>query len=341
MVRNNNFDFLRLLFSFLVVIGHSIILSKMPEFQNVFLASMPTYSVFGFFIISGFLVYSSFDRLQNIKKYAINRAKRILPAYIFVVLFFAVILFFFSSNSFSDYFSFNWGKYTIVNLLFLNFLKPCIDWVFTENLVCAVNGSLWTIKVEIMFYIFVPFLYYLLRNRTLKSQNTIIIILYVLSLTYYHYTGKNYGGFIAKQLPGTLSYFLSGIFLYLNLAFFSKRWVYFVIPAVIIIIIEKVIFSTTFLFPFAFGLIIIWVAFSKIPLRNFAKYGDFSYGLYLTHFPIIQIFTQLNIYNKYSFVGLFASFSVILLFSILIWKFIEKPFLQKKKIIQTPVEGLP
>jgi len=336
MKHNNNFDFLRLLFSFLVVIGHAIILSGKPEFRNEFFASMPNYSVFSFFVISGFLVYSSFERLKNIRKYIRNRAKRILPAYIFVVIFFAVLLFFLSNTDFNHYFSPEWLKYVGINLAFLNFLKPCIPYVFTENPVCMVNGSLWTIKVEVMFYIFVPFLYYFLRNKTLKIQNLVLVSLYIFSIIYFHYVEKHFGRVMAKQLPGCLTYFVSGIFLYLNLEFFKKRWRYFMIPALIIIILEKFVFSITFLFPFALGIVIVWFAFSKIPLRNFGKYGDFSYGLYLVHFPIIQIFIQENIYEKYSFAGLFGSFIMIFLFSVLVWNFIERPFLKRKKIIQKP-----
>jgi len=332
MKHNNNFDFLRLLFSFLVVIGHAIILSGKPEFRNDFFASMPNYSVFSFFVISGFLVYSSFERLQNIRKYIRNRTKRILPAYLFVVIFFAVMLFFFSNSDLKHYFSKEWLKYLAANLVFLNFLKPSIPYVFTGNPIDAVNGSLWTIKVEVMFYIFVPFLYYFLRNKSLKSKNLILVLLYIFSLIYFNYVEKHFGRVLAKQLPGCLTYFLSGIFLYLNLDFFRKRWRYFVFPALAVIILEKWIFSVTFLFPFALGIVIIWFAFSKIPLRNFAKYGDFSYGLYLVHFPIIQIFISENIYEKYSFGGLFASFGVVFLFSVLVWHFIEKPFLKRKSV---------
>ena len=93
MKHANNFDFLRFLFAFLVVIGHTIILSGEPEFQNDFLAMMPNYSVFCFFIISGFLIFASFEKLNNLKKYIINRSRRIFPAFFFVVIFFAFFLF--------------------------------------------------------------------------------------------------------------------------------------------------------------------------------------------------------------------------------------------------------
>ncbi len=330
MKHNNNFDFLRFLFSFLVVIGHSIILSGKPEFWNVFFASMPNYSVYSFFVISGFLIYSSFDRLKNLSIYIRNRIKRILPAYVFVVLFFSIILFFFSSIDVKGYFTYDWLKYLGANLIFANFLKPCIPFVFSSNPECAVNGSLWTIKVEIMFYIFIPILYYFLNKKSLKTKNIILLGLYFFSLIYSYLVEKQFSYEMTKQLPGSLKYFLSGIFLYLNFEIFIKYKTRILIVALMLGILEFFFTPLRIIFPLALGIIIVWFAYSKIPFQNFGKYGDFSYGMYLVHFPIIQIFVQERVYDQYSFVGLFASYIVIIIFSIIIWKVVEIPFIRKK-----------
>ena len=336
MKHNNNFDFLRFLFSFLVIIGHAILLCGTTEFRNEFFASMPNYSVFSFFVISGFLVYSSYERLNNTKKYFSNRMKRILPAYLFVVLFCSFFLFAFSNVGFREYFSKEWLQYVGVNIVFMNFLKPCINYVFAENSTCAVNGSLWTIKVELMFYVFVPFLFLILKKLSLFYKNIFLILLYLLSLAYFHIVMNTIDNYvIAKQLPGSLTYFVSGILLYLNLNFFRKNIKFFLVPAIIIIILEKIYLNTNILFPFALGVVIIWFAYLDLPLKNFGKYGDFSYGMYLLHFPIIQIMIQTKMFEYHFFVGLFLSTVITIITSVLLWKFIEKPFLQKK-FIQKP-----
>lgn len=330
MKHANNFDFLRFLFAFLVVIGHTIILSKQPEFHNNFLATMPNYSVYCFFIISGFMIFSSFEKLNNLKKYIINRSRRIFPAYFFVVLFFSFFLFFFSSVTAKEYFSVEWAKYLASNLLFANFLKPCVNYVFTSNLYCAVNGALWTIKVELMFYAFVPILFYLLRNRTKTIKNIALIAIYGLSIFYFGYVVRLEKYELARQLPGVLCYFISGILLYLNIDFF-KKWILYLLPvAIAIIYAEKAMLIQNILTPFALGICIFWFAFSNIPLKNFAKYGDFSYGIYLVHFPIVQIFVQEHLFEKYSYYAFFLCIILVLLFSVLIWNLIEKPILKKK-----------
>lgn len=330
MTHSNNFDFLRFLFSFLVVIGHTIILSEQPEFQNSFFAAMPNYSVLGFFIISGFLIYSSYERSKNLKKYFFNRAKRILPAYFFVVLFFAFFFFLFSAVTLKEYFSFSWMKHVGVNLIFLNFIQPCIDFVFTNNMTCAVNGSLWTIKVEVMFYLFIPILFYFIRKLNTTNKNVAIIGLYVFSMVYFSVLTSVNQGLLAKQLPGFLNYFATGMLLYVNKDFFSK-YIYYLLPAaVVVLILEKAVILQSIFTPLAIGIIIFWFAFSKIPLKNFGKYGDFSYGMYLVHFPIIQVCTQEGIYEKYSYLGFALSTAVVFMFSIIIWNVIEKNALKRR-----------
>ena len=330
MKHANNFDFLRFLFAFLVVLGHTIILSKQAEFQNEFLAAMPNYSVYCFFIISGFLIFSSFEKLNNLKKYIINRSRRIFPAYFFVVLFFSFFLFFFSNVKSYEYFNLEWAKYVGANILFSNFLQPCIDNVFSSNLICAVNGSLWTIKVELMFYAFVPALFYCLKNRSIVNKNIAMIVIYALSIFYLWFLG-NLGKYeLSRQLPGVLCYFVSGIFLYVNLDFF-KKWRNILLPfAIAVIFLEKGVIYQNLFTPIALGICIFWFAFSDIPLKNFAKYGDFSYGIYLVHFPLIQLFLQENLFEKYSYYAFFACVTTVLLFSVFIWNFIEKPVLKRK-----------
>lgn len=328
MIHRNNFDFLRFIFSLFVVIGHSILLSGYQGFHNPFFEVMPTYSVFAFFVISGFLVYSSLYRLQDLKKYLLNRARRILPPYIFVVLFFSFFLFFLSDASIKDYFSMEWLKYVFYNLIFLNFLKPCIPYVFTNNPECFVNGSLWTIKIEVMFYLFLPFLFYVIKGRSRFLKNSILVILYILSISYFHYFHGNYR--MAKQFPGCLTYFVSGICMFVNLEYFKKNFRWWIIPSILVILLEKFYFKTTLLFPFALAIVIVFVAYSKLPLQQFGKYGDISYGMYLVHFPIIQSLVALGIFEKYAFGGLLLCYLLIFAASALIWKYIEKPFIRKK-----------
>ncbi len=74
------------------------------------------------------------------------------------------------------------------------------------------------------------------------------------------------------------------------------------------------------------------IAFSK---RSFAdhllKRNDISYGTYIIHMPIINIFVELN-YTGYFMYAVYACL-ITLLLAMASWTFIEKPALQRKKYI--------
>lgn len=154
--KSNTFNFLRLVCCLIVIYEHCVVLSG---------ASFPCYDLRGiavnvFFILSGFWVTQSFLKSDSIKEYSIKRCKKILPQYWLVVLICAVGLSAFSVLPLREYFCNSvFYKYLAANILTLNFIQPNLPGVF-EGLALngSVNGSLWTIKIEIGFYILLLFI---------------------------------------------------------------------------------------------------------------------------------------------------------------------------------------
>ena len=181
-----------------------------------------------------------------------------------------------------------------------------------------------------MFYVFVPILYYFIHKKSRKSQNVILISIYFFSLIYSYYVNKYFNYELSKQFPGSLKYFLVGILLYINFDYFNTKKNKILIVFLFLGIMEFLYSPVQIIFALSLGISIVWLAFSKLPFKNFGKYGDFSYGMYLIHFPVIQIFVQEKIYDNYSFFGLFLSYVVIIFLSVMIWKLIEEPFLRKR-----------
>lgn len=94
--RTNNFDFLRLLFASAVVITHSYPLSGLADsdFLSDITSSQIALSylgVKGFFIISGYLIFKSLLRCENLLDFYWKRMLRLFPALI-VVLILTVLL---------------------------------------------------------------------------------------------------------------------------------------------------------------------------------------------------------------------------------------------------------
>ena len=176
----NNFNIIRLLLAVLVFLSHFFSLAG--QHNGVMIIDAPD-MVRGFFVISGFLIYSSYCRSNTLKSYFIKRARRILPSYIFVVLLCAFGLVFVSTLPASEYFGTDWLKYLFANLTFANFAHPTLPGVFADNYHTAVNGSLWSIKVEIMVYLALPLLVYMCKKLK-ANHNVFFIIVILLSIVY-------------------------------------------------------------------------------------------------------------------------------------------------------------
>jgi peptidoglycan/LPS O-acetylase OafA/YrhL len=112
-----------------------------------------------------------------------------------------------SSKDIGDYFSLAWLKYVFANLAFLNFLQPTLPGVFNSNNLTAVNGALWTLKIEVMFYLTVPVFVFLFRKL---GYFPVLVSSYLLSIAYFEFfsevaerTGSVFYEQLARQLPGS------------------------------------------------------------------------------------------------------------------------------------------
>ena len=157
-VRPNSFDLLRLFAAFAVVWGHACDLSghlaadPIARFTGV--GGLGSLGVSVFFAISGFLVVGSFVRRPNLLSYAAARGLRLIPALAVVVLASALVIGPFVTRSpLGAYFASpqTW-LYPIRNVLILPVAYQ-LPGVFAGNpYPDAVNGSLWTLRLEVGFY---------------------------------------------------------------------------------------------------------------------------------------------------------------------------------------------
>ena len=171
----NSFNAIRLLCALIVLYEHCVVLSG---------SGLPGLNLRGiavnvFFVLSGFWVTVSYLRCRSLNEYAGKRFKKIFPQYWIVVAVCAIGLCTFSVLPLGEYFSDSgFFKYVVSNFLTLNFIHPCLPGVFKGlALGGSVNGSLWTIKVEIGFYILLP-----------------VVLFFMKKINAACYYGKNNGG---------------------------------------------------------------------------------------------------------------------------------------------------
>ncbi len=336
--RANNFDFLRFFFATCVIFSHSFAvlyngswfaedpLNHLTNNQTAFGGT----AVDGFFLISGFLITKSWERSKSVHDYATKRILRILPALIAVLLFTVFVVGPLGTNrSLASYFhnprTFAYfGFMGTVNL----HLHDQLPGVFTHNPIrWRVNGSLWTIRCEVICYILVAILGLLRVYR----RPAFVLLASVAAV------GMMAGG--AKHLVGlgefadsfrVLVYFLCGMAFYLY-----RRSIPHSPPLLLLslggLIVSDLVGVLAYTLPLLGTYVLFYAAFSaRLPLQNFARYGDFSYGLYLYAFPIQQLMVSYfrSAWNAGTLT--LATFLIAGICAVLSWHMVEKPFLMRK-----------
>jgi peptidoglycan/LPS O-acetylase OafA/YrhL len=269
-----------------------------------------------------------------------KRIRRIYPAYFTVVVLATVAMWPLSTLPLSQYFGTGFWKYLGANLIFLNFLAPTLPGVFTSNNLPAVNGVLWTLKIEVAFYLFVPVIHYICgRFGTKKIMGAIFCFScmwkygFAFLASKYHAHGvysldpsRSIYSQLEVQFPAQLVYFSAGILL---LLYFDTLKLHFrsicCITACLFLLDHwltrgflDVLWISGIVFIFGF-----WRYFG-----NFSKYGDFSYGVYIVHWPVLQTLIALGFAKLNPGIYFVVSLSLIVLASLLMWHLVESRFLK-------------
>jgi peptidoglycan/LPS O-acetylase OafA/YrhL len=317
-MRQNNFDIVRLILATIVVFSHSSSLSlsgSLAEIPHLLSAHV---AVEGFFAISGFLIFASYDRCKSLREYFTNRAFRILPGYWLSTIFCLMIAFSLGS--------FHVGKFLLANLTFANFLHPGIDGVFESNPGNPfMNGALWTIKIELMFYLSVPIIAWLCHRL---HRDAVLWTLIVLSILYRVALARHESLYV--QLPGQLSFFLTGTLIYYHLAFFKKHGKWFMLAAALCYGLHAWT-GWYFLRPVAIATFTLGASLLLPQVKGPTRWGDFSYGTYILHYPIIQIIIAAGVFNAHPWAALLLTVASVAVAASLSWFFVEKPSLAHSK----------
>lgn len=353
----NNLDCLRLLLASTVALFHIHALTEIPTFDCLGVYLSPTFAVRSFFVISGMLIYRSYTRSSSLRSYFEKRIRRIYPAYFTVIVFAGFALFSLSNLPARAYFGFRLFKYLMANLLFLNFLAPSLPGVFRTNPNWPVNGALWTLKIEVLFYLSIPLIHWLCEKFGTKLVLGALFFLScvwkygcVFLATMYNQPmilsydrGRNMFSQLSVQFPAQLQYFIAGIVL---LLYFDKLKRYFgVILAISVALYLVDHFFTGSILDSGAIFDIFWISgivfffgFWRY-FGNFSKYGDFSYGVYIVHWPILQTLTALRWTKMNPYLFFVLAVSLIFLAAFLMWHLVEKRFLATSSHYRQGGEG--
>lgn len=141
-------------------------------------------------------------------------------------------------------------------------------------------------------------------------------------------TGKGFYLELQRQLPGQLVFFIAGAASYYYLEYLVK-YVKWLAPLAIAAFIFKSWLPWIAIEPVALAVLVISFACVVPVLGNFDKYGDFSYGIYIAHFPILQFMIFQGYFRESPWAGLLFSGILVMIAAFLLWHLVEKPFLRK------------
>lgn len=286
-----------------------------------------------FFVLSGFLItYRYYEKINiDFRQYMLNRFARIYPMFFIITTLVYINTLFIRQDIPSN----------LITELFLNY--SLTKTIFFDYHLTGVKQA-WTLTLEEMFYVVAPFLFILIRKKTIWL--VIILSVIILGGTALHENFKNIegsGGFLHQNIFLYFIEFFGGVALALMLQKFKTNTkVFFTVFGTVMIFVFllthryldvlelndslenfiKMMFLTLFgIMPLFWGLINEknWIK-DILSSKLFVLLGKSSYIFYLIHKGFIANYIKEDIWDNILFV-----FIALNLISIVLFIYIEEP----------------
>ncbi len=352
----NNFDVLRLLAALLVVFGHSFLVVGIepPILTGTAFMDWGNLGLLIFFAISGFLVSRSWVTDPHVVAFAVKRFLRIIPALVVGLLVTAIVLGpLVTSASLSKYLLDPFTKAYVLNNSVM-WTAQTLPGVFTENPLKVVNLPLWTLAPEVKAYFLVGILGVLglyrrwsgllvvaagvffalllivpLRNAIPLGDRSVATMWNIQATAKDIEAVSRGGAFPYAQLFA--AFFLSASLFTLR-RWIPLRWDLFGLGVVIVAAVSLVDahsgrIAATVLVPY-FVLVLAYRTHERISLP--ARFGDYSYGIYIFAFPIQQAIVQW-LEPTSGWVVLMITLPIVGALAAASWRFVESPALTLNK----------
>lgn len=331
--RNNNFNLLRMIGALVIMLAHAMFITlgddiNFETYPVRYTLGITTLNLF--FILSGMLVTTSWLKRGDVVSYCCSRFMRIIPGLVVVSFFVPFILGpMMTTLTVGDYFSqlSTWIYWPLTSMLNPDMTLPGVFHGLPND--GEVNAPLWTLRYEAFFYgclVLAGFVgVFKVRSVFVFFAGLLFAIYLIVSFS----TDLREMAAIDHLMHFGYS-FLIGACCYIyrdKIPIDFKLSLFLLLVALGVVYQFGLTVGEVLLIPAA-ALLGLWIAF--VPggwLRGYNLVGDYSYGLYIWHYPIEQsVRYRLGDMEPSSL--FFISLPFALGAAVLSWHFVERPALQ-------------
>jgi len=345
----NNFDLLRLLAALQVAVVHALGVWKPPGYFGRLLGyaldRFPGVPIF--FVISGVLISKSYEHSDSLLDYLRNRCLRIFPGLWVCLAVSVVVILALGVDALGPITAPAWLLWWAAQLSIFQSYQPTFLEPLSSGPLWGLNASLWTIPIELEFYLALPALYGILRLRKRRGDFYLLAVaLASLAVQLLLVHGQRVGvqtrvyDWLLLTLVPYLWMFLVGVSIQRNWSsvrgWLVNRAHWWALGYVLLSVAANWLpgpaasnnISPLFLLPLA-GLIVSLAMSAPQLSDRLLRHQDISYGLYLYHMPVIGFLVGFA--APYGWTSFAATLVLSLGFAGLSWTLVEKKYLRRKR----------
>jgi len=338
--RRNSFDLIRLFAALCVLMSHQLGMAGYPEPPlgplGIALASTGLYI---FFALSGYLVCQSWLRAPNPARFLRARTLRIYPAFLINLASCLALGALLTTSSQLDYWlsPATW-RFVALNAPILTVpTQFTLPGVFEDARWPIVNGSIWTIKYELICYVAFLCLAILCKPQLARMATAVILCGLIAAYVYWISSFPNpqgeafFGYYNAFNLLRFIMTFSAGALYALSEPLSERTRLFFLsVPAALIVFGPNPEFGRAGIILL---LVLFMIEFGKSPLLfnpGYRRLGDLSYGTFLYAYPVQNLIVT-RFYDGTNFLAItLATVASVLACAWLSWRLVEAPAMRLK-----------
>jgi len=329
--KSENLHLMRFVAAIMVIISHSFLISTGSDAGEWFVTlthnqlTMGGFAVSVFFLCGGYLIAMSVEKNKTAMKYFSARVLRLFPPLIF-----STVLTIFLGGFISE-----WGQkayYSSVdtwrylqNIIFMRVYD--LPGVFVGNPYgTTVNGSLWTLPVEFICYVFCFIAYkFSFFKKKIYPISIPIVLAGAYGVYWIGYLNPMYRELIR---PVLLFYIGMGYWVYReHITLNIRNFLIAVVGCIVLFVFGQGQAAMLLCFPYI--MMCMWFGMKQCSPK-LGKWGNYSYGIYLWGFPAQQL--VMYFYPEYKMnylLNIICSIPIAIVMGIITYNISEKWFLKR------------